>query len=84
MQTHTRVVTHTGLEITQNERKAKIRAWFITAGLTQKAVAEALGISQQRFGRVLRGIYPQPSQVEYLRKLGMPEELLPQINEKSR
>ncbi len=75
---------HYGLEVNQIERKAKIRAWFISHGLTQRQVAETLGISPQRFGRVLNGVYPQPEHIAYLQKIGMPEDLLPQPKKTSR
>jgi transcriptional regulator with XRE-family HTH domain len=59
------------------ERKSKVRAWFIRAGLTQAQVARQLGITPQRFGRVLAGEWPTEKQVTHLRALGMPEDLLP-------
>lgn len=67
------------LDVTQRERKAKIRGWFIRNGLTQAQVARDLGISPQRFGRVLDGKWPTQKQVDHLRSLGMPEDLLPVI-----
>jgi transcriptional regulator with XRE-family HTH domain len=59
------------------EKKSKIRAWFIRSGLTQAMVARQLGITPQRFGRVLAGEWPTGKQLAHLRSLGMPEDLLP-------
>jgi transcriptional regulator with XRE-family HTH domain len=65
------------LYINDIEKKAKIRDWFFRAGLSQAQVARDLGISPQRLGHVLDGKWPTQKQIDYLKFLGMPENLLP-------
>jgi transcriptional regulator with XRE-family HTH domain len=71
-----------GLPVNEKERLAKVRGWFLVNGITQRELAEELGISPARMGKILKGYYPTESALQLLRRKGMPEELLPKTAEK--
>lgn len=72
-----------GLPVNEKERLAKVRGWFLMNGITQQELAQELGISKTRIGKILRGYYPTEAALDLLRRRGMPEELLPTVANKT-
>lgn len=63
-------------------RESELDAWFARHRIKKAAAAKALGISGQRLGQLLRGIYLTPEwRGRLVGELGVPEHLLPHAKE---
>lgn len=63
-------------------RESELDAWFARHRIKKTSAAKALGISGQRLGQLLRGIYLTPEwRVRLVGELGVPAALLPLARE---
>ncbi len=59
-------------------RESELDAWFARHRIKKTAAAKVLGISGQRLGQLLRGIYLTPEwRSRLVGEVGVPERLLP-------
>jgi len=63
-------------------RESELDAWFARHRLKKTEVGRMLGVSGQRVGQLLRGIYLTPEwRSRLVSEVGIPERLLPMAKE---
>lgn len=63
-------------------RESELDAWFARHRIKKAVAGRALGISGQRLGQLLRGIYLTPEwRSRLINELGVPDRLLPHARE---
>lgn len=65
-------------------RQAKLKAWFLLNNLEQKSLAGQMGISEQLLSMTLHGKRATKERLDALVALGVPQELLPEMQERKR
>lgn len=70
------------LRLKKPTRASELDAWFVRHRLTKTGVGQMLGISGQRVGQLLRGIYLTPEwRSRLIAEVGIPARLLPHARE---
>ena len=70
------------LRLKKPTRASELDAWFVRHRLTKTGVGRVLGISGQRVGQLLLGIYLTPEwRSRLIAEVGIPERLLPHARE---
>ncbi len=66
------------LNINELNRQEKLKIWLLANKISQRWLAEQLGISQQALSMILLGKRRPRKRIEQLVALGVPRELLPE------
>jgi len=64
------------------ERLRKLRTWLEVQGITQRDLAESLGVHPSMITRIFKGERTPPDRIAALVKLGIPPHLLPPPNQR--
>lgn len=65
-------------------RQARLKAWLLLHNIEQKDLAEQMGVSQQLLSMTLTGTRATKERLEQLIDLGIPRNLLPELQEKKK
>jgi len=63
-------------------RLRKLKTWLEVQGITQRDLAESLGVHPSMITRIFKGERTPPDRIAALVKLGIPSNLLPPPNER--
>ena len=66
------------LNINKLTRQEKLKIWLMTNGISQRWLANQLGITQQALSMILKGLRSPKKRINQLVELGVPRELLPE------
>lgn len=61
-----------------NTRHARLKSWLALHGISQKALADELGITPSMISKIIKGERAPKNRLEQLIRFGIPADLLPE------